>query len=75
MDRLVGVTWTRAWRSGAVTVRLGETTDHRWVAWHSGLGAPYAFWSEREACVIGDRWLTRGVWTATGARPAETTAT
>lgn len=74
VDQLVGVKWTRAWRSGAATVRLGETADYRWVAWHSGKGRVHAFWTEREACIQGDAWLARGVWAAVKIEQAETTA-
>ena len=62
LDRLHGVVWRRVWQSGAVTVRLGETTDRRWIAWHSGRGLPYAYWDERNACEQVDRWVARGVW-------------
>ncbi|WP_328471230.1 hypothetical protein OHA21_06700 [Actinoplanes sp. NBC_00393] len=59
---LVGLTWLRAWRSGTVTVRFGSTSDGRWIAWHSARGKAYAYWDERAACELGDRWLARGAW-------------
>lgn len=71
-DELAAVTWTRAWRQGPVTVRLGETGDGRWVAWHSRRGG-YAYWTERGACDRAERMLSRGLWSA--VEPAqETTA-
>ena len=75
VDQLIGVSWHRAWQSAAATVRLGETTDLRWVAWHSKRGPAFAYWTERAACELADRWLARGRWSRLEvAEGQETTA-
>ena len=69
VHHLAGVTWHRVWKSPNATMMIGETVwargdtiDRRWVAWHSRRGAGYAFWDERAACELADRWLVRGDW-------------
>ncbi len=62
VDRLVDVTWHQVWRRGDAELRLGETGDYRWIAWHSGKGPAYAFWDERPAAGVCDGWMVRGGW-------------
>jgi hypothetical protein len=60
-DELADVTWTRAWRHGTVTVRLGEASGYRWVVHHSRRGV-FVDYTERGACDRAGRMMSRGTW-------------